>query len=685
MKKLFIIPVLLLIPHIVHAHEDVDQTITLDSVVVTATSDNTFQTGDVDTQEISSFCTIIKKDDIEGKMTNLADILRKEASIQIHRTTGIGSYSTISIRGSSADQVMVYMDGMLLNDASGGGVDLSNISIADIESVEIYRGSTPINFSHSSIGGVVNIKTNRIKEGSSVSFKTGYGSFNTFNLNTFVNHKPGKWGCIFSYDHYESDNNYEIELGQNTRNPFDDKVAERKSDDFYQNSGLLKMGYDFSEQFRVELLNNHFSKKKFLPSSFNKETNAYYRTEKSSSVIKLTADNLNSFYMTANLGFSVGNDHYDDPDDSIGSTYGLGKQQMKYKTQAYNFNYFLEWLSDRYIFRLTLDASKEKYNQVNELKNEEATCYQKNYSLGLQNTIFLLNQKLHIMPAFRFSFVKDINDDSLFRTKDKIKFNDVQKESYTTPQLGIKYKINDEISIKSNIGKYFRQPSFFERYSDRGHFQGNPTLKPEEGDNFDVGTEIDYYSQLEYLERFSLDVIYFKNRTSNIITKEYDSSGSGRCTNQAKGEIEGIEIMLNIECFYFFNLVFNGVWQDAINLDEKLKKIDDDDHTYKRLSGIFKHSYLTRIEANFKGIKAYLEHIRQTGMYYDSPNLLPVDSKEGVLIKEMNAGIAYHFQNTLLLTVDFNNINNNQFDRIGYYGKYPYPGRTIFYSLKYRF
>jgi iron complex outermembrane receptor protein len=668
---------------IIHASDDEGSPIMLNPITVTAESKNSFQTGDVDTQEVSSFYSIIKKEDIDGKMTDLADILKKEASIQIQRSTGLGSYSTMSIRGSSADQVIVYMDGILLNNASGGGVDLSNISISEIESIEIYRGTTPINFSQSSIGGVVNIKTNRIKKGSSCSIKTGYGDYHTLNFNSFINHKPGKWDCIFSYDHFASDNNYEISLGDNTDNPFDDRVEDRKSDDFYQNSYLFKMGYDFSEQFRVEFLNNHFSKTKFIPDAFNRETNSKYKTDQNSSTVKITTDNNQSLFMSINLSVSLGDDRYDDPSDKVGSTYGLGKQQMAYHTYDYNFNYFSEWLFTKHILRLTLDARKEKYNQVNEIDNTEAKCYRKTYSVGFQNTFFLLNQKLHIMPALRLEFVKDMNDQSLFRSKDKMVFNDIQKQNYFVPQLGIKYQLFESCSLKSNIGKYFRQPSFFERYSDRGHFQGNPTLEAEEGVNFDVGIEVDYYCQFEWLERFSFDAAYYESDISNFIAKEYDSSGTGRYTNLANGKIDGIETMINIDFLYLFNFNFNAVWQDPINLDEKLKNLYEGDNTYKNLPGSVEKSYLTRLETRFKGFKTYLEYIRQSGLFYDSPNNLP-KSKNGALKKELNAGISYSYQ-SLLLTIDFNNINNNQYDNISYYGKHPNPGRTVFYSLKYEF
>ena len=48
-------------------------------------------------------------------------------------------FATVSIRGSTAEQVVVYLDGVPLNRALGGGVNLADLPLAQIESIEIYR------------------------------------------------------------------------------------------------------------------------------------------------------------------------------------------------------------------------------------------------------------------------------------------------------------------------------------------------------------------------------------------------------------------------------------------------------------------------------------------------------------------------------------------------------------------
>ena len=61
--------------------------------------------------------------------TTLADLLSSAVGVQVKRYGGLGSFSTVSIRGSTAEQVVVYLDGVPLNQAIGGGADVGRIVV----------------------------------------------------------------------------------------------------------------------------------------------------------------------------------------------------------------------------------------------------------------------------------------------------------------------------------------------------------------------------------------------------------------------------------------------------------------------------------------------------------------------------------------------------------------------------
>ena len=74
---------------------------------------------------------------------------------------GPGSLITPSIRGSTAEQVWVLLDGVPINSAFAGTVDLSTIPIDDVERIEILRGPFSAIYGSAALGGVISIVTRR--------------------------------------------------------------------------------------------------------------------------------------------------------------------------------------------------------------------------------------------------------------------------------------------------------------------------------------------------------------------------------------------------------------------------------------------------------------------------------------------------------------------------------------------
>ena len=86
---------------------------------------------------------------------------------------GPGSLITPSIRGSTAEQVLVLLDGVPLNGAFGT-VDLSTIPTDDVERIEVLRGPFSAIYGSGAMGGVISITTRR-RARPAVAF--GGGSF----------------------------------------------------------------------------------------------------------------------------------------------------------------------------------------------------------------------------------------------------------------------------------------------------------------------------------------------------------------------------------------------------------------------------------------------------------------------------------------------------------------------------
>ena len=73
----------------------------------------------------SAFVTVINAREFDARFETVEDVLAHVAGVRVSRFGPLGSHSTASIRGAKSEQVLVLLDGMRLNSANRGEVDLS--------------------------------------------------------------------------------------------------------------------------------------------------------------------------------------------------------------------------------------------------------------------------------------------------------------------------------------------------------------------------------------------------------------------------------------------------------------------------------------------------------------------------------------------------------------------------------
>ena len=131
----------------------------LPETVITATREPT------DILDSPSFVTVITQQEIqESGAADLSAVLAQQSGVVVNNYGPQGQTKTVSIRGSSSDQVLVLLDGMRLNSSRDGSVDFSEIPTDDIDHIEIVRGSASTMYGTGAIGGVINIITKKPAE-----------------------------------------------------------------------------------------------------------------------------------------------------------------------------------------------------------------------------------------------------------------------------------------------------------------------------------------------------------------------------------------------------------------------------------------------------------------------------------------------------------------------------------------
>jgi outer membrane cobalamin receptor len=109
--------------------------------------------------------TVIDRDRIEASgARTVGELLRHAAGVWVVDGGTRGGFTTARIRGGDPNMTLVLLDGVPLNDVTdqvGGAVNLESLPAAGIERIEIVRGPAAQGFGLSSLGGVVNVVTDR--------------------------------------------------------------------------------------------------------------------------------------------------------------------------------------------------------------------------------------------------------------------------------------------------------------------------------------------------------------------------------------------------------------------------------------------------------------------------------------------------------------------------------------------
>ena len=101
----------------------------------------------------TSFAAVIDTAEKTAEVDTVSEVLSEAVGVQVRRFGGLGAFSTLSIRGSAAGQVQVYMDGIPLGRARNEVVNLATLPLDAVDHLEVYRSGVPIAFSRAGPGG----------------------------------------------------------------------------------------------------------------------------------------------------------------------------------------------------------------------------------------------------------------------------------------------------------------------------------------------------------------------------------------------------------------------------------------------------------------------------------------------------------------------------------------------------
>ena len=253
LKKKWIAALLLGVTMLGYAQKQTDSTEVqqLDEIVIT---DSKFKLKRENSGKVITKITQADLEHQQGK--SIAEIISNTAGIEINGTkSNAGQSLNYYIRGGRNRQVLVLIDGVAVTDASqiANDYDLRLLNADQVESIEILKGASSTLYGSGAATAVINIKLKEAsKETISASFRSVLGSNQSqesqgyyvedFRNSVSVNGTLNKFNYLASFG-----NQYTGGLSSLSGEIEPDK------DVYNAINGHIKMGYQFSETFKINL------------------------------------------------------------------------------------------------------------------------------------------------------------------------------------------------------------------------------------------------------------------------------------------------------------------------------------------------------------------------------------------------------------------------------------------------
>ncbi|NJM68800.1 MAG: TonB-dependent receptor [Scytonema sp. RU_4_4] len=476
--------------------------------------------------------------------------------------TEVNALSGQFIRGSNSEQVLILLDGRPINNLGSGSFDLSEMTTNNIERVEVLPGGGSTLYGSDAIGGVINIITRRPTE--KVTTQAGV-TFGAYGLNQQTINNSGKAGDIswvVGYNRTQADNNYPFSI------PEANFEGTRKNNDTHYNNFNVKLEANLGKRNTLAVSSLYLSKDQGVPGGvpipeplfgqgyFNSLTdnNRKYTDQ------VLTDLTWNSqlgggddSLLTARVYADFLNTRFDNRSGTLSSQRRFDNEQTSYGIQTQHSWKFAKNQTLVYGFDYrNVSARNSTFNYSSE---QQTLSYNDSISQGA----LFARYEINFTPGFSVNL--GLRQD----------FSSLANGSFTSPSVGARWAISDSTNLRANYIRNFRAPTLFNLYARGSTFVGNPNLKPENGDSYDIGID-------QKLWDFGLlRLTFFSNTISDLIAYNF-AVPVATYENIGLVRTRGIEAVLNVQLaknvYVFANYTLNDPRiLESVNSAEKDKEL----------------------------------------------------------------------------------------------------------------
>ncbi|WP_121306109.1 TonB-dependent vitamin B12 receptor, partial [Pseudomonas aeruginosa] len=214
--------------------------VSLADQVVTAT-----RTAQTASQSLAAVSVIDREDIERSQARSVPELLRQVPGVSLANNGGFGKNTTLFLRGTESDHVLVLIDGIKVGSASAGLTAFQDLPVELIERIEVVRGPRSSLYGSEAIGGVIQIFTRRGDgQGAKPFFSAGYGTHHTLEGSAGVSGGAGNGWYSLGVSSFDT-------AGINTKRA--GTVGYEPDRDGYRNlSGNLRGGYRFDNGLELD-------------------------------------------------------------------------------------------------------------------------------------------------------------------------------------------------------------------------------------------------------------------------------------------------------------------------------------------------------------------------------------------------------------------------------------------------
>ncbi|RAJ10544.1 vitamin B12 transporter [Chitinophaga skermanii] len=428
----------------------------LNTVVVTATRfpKKLGETGKV--------VTVITQEDLQrnnGK--TLTQILNNQSGVIVNGAeNALGTLQEVYTRGASSGNTLILLDGIPMYDASTitNTFDLNFISLANIERIEILKGSQSTLYGSDATAGVINIITKKnYTQPIGVNGSASYGSYGTFNGNATVNGTVKKLSYQVGYNYLGSEG-FSSAYDSTGKGNFD-------KDGFTRNQVFANIGYAINPRWQINAFANYARYSAGLDAgAFSDQTG--------------NKVNNNTLLAGVNSKYSFKSGSW----NLIYSYQQNKRHQIKDSVIANDYYFYADYISNTHQIEtyVNLDLTQNIQFIVGADYRTSNTDEQYRSAFpvkGISPDSAHMNQfshyaslLLHNLNGFSLEVGGRFNYHNVYGNNQTISFNP-------------SYLINDKHKVFINISSAYKTPTLYQLYSE----YGNKDLKPETSLNYEFG------------------------------------------------------------------------------------------------------------------------------------------------------------------------------------------------------